>query len=75
MAYCSKPNCRNPASVVLAYSYGDRLVLLEDCPDGRLPPQTYALCPVCADGLQPPKGWDLQDRRERPHLYATLGRL
>lgn len=72
MAYCSKPNCRNPAAVVLAYSYEDRIVLLEDCPEGRLPPQTYALCLVCADNLQPPRGWELRDERTRPRLYATL---
>ena len=74
MAYCSKPNCRKFASVVLAYNYAERLVLLEDCPDGGLPPQTYALCPNCADGLQPPRGWELEDHRERPHLYVSLAR-
>lgn len=71
MAYCMKPSCSHPAAVVLAYSYGDRLVLLEDVPAQGLPPQTYALCPECADGLRPPRGWELRDERERPRLYAT----
>ena len=70
MAYCMKPSCRAPAAVVLAYSYRDQLVVLEDAPDGRLPPQTYALCPACADDLRPPLGWEIKDERRRPHLYA-----
>lgn len=72
MAYCSKPSCRNPAAVVLAYRYADKMVLLEDALEGRLPPQTYALCFICADALQAPRGWELEDRRERPRLYAAL---
>ena len=71
MAYCMKPSCSNPASVVLAYSYSERLVLLEDAPIGSLPPQTYALCSSCADSLSPPRGWELRDQRDRPRLYAT----
>ena len=66
-----KPSCSHPAAVVLAYSYSERFVLLEDAPAGNLPPQTYALCPTCADNLRPPRGWDLKDERERPRLYAT----
>jgi Protein of unknown function (DUF3499) len=72
MAYCSKPNCRAPTAVVLAYNYADRFVLLEDAPERGMPPQTYALCLSCADGLQAPRGWELQDLRSRPRLYATL---
>ena len=71
MAYCMKPSCRAPAAVVLTYNYAERLVALEDAPDGSLPPQTYALCSVCADSFTPPRGWDLRDARLRPRLYAT----
>ena len=71
MAYCMKPSCSHPASVVLAYSYSEMLVILEDVPSGGLPPQTYALCSGCADNLRPPRGWELRDERERPRLYAT----
>ena len=70
MAYCMKPRCRTPASVVLAYSYAGQLVLLQDA-EAQLPPQTYALCSSCADALRPPKGWAVRDERERPRLYAT----
>ncbi len=71
MAYCMKPNCRNPAGVVLGYNYEERLVFLEDAPGGMLPPQTYAVCSACADSFGPPRGWELRDERARPRLYAT----
>lgn len=70
MSYCSKPSCRGTAAVVLAYSYADRKVLLADVPDDGRPPQTYSLCLTCADNLSAPRGWDVDDRRERPVLFA-----
>lgn len=72
MAYCSKPNCSAPAAIVLAYSYTDRIVRLDDAGEDAPPPQTYALCLVCADALQPPLGWALDDRRSRPKLFARV---
>ena len=70
MLQCSKPACGAPAAVILAYSYADRVVDLQDADGSRAHAQTYALCLRCADALQPPRGWTLRDRRSRPPLFA-----
>lgn len=69
MRTCSKPSCHRPATVVLAYDYAGRIAVLEDAGEGSLSPHVYALCTSCSERLQPPKGWELYDRRARPRLF------
>ena len=66
---CSKPGCQQSASAALGFDYSSRVAILEDAPEGDLPPQLYALCPGCADKLTPPRGWLLDDRRRIPALF------
>lgn len=70
MNLCSKPRCTRPGSVALAYDYSDRRATLEDHPEGELSPHLYPLCISCAEGLRPPRGWTLEDRRSRPRLFG-----
>ena len=59
-----------PGSVALAYEYANRVAVLHDHPAGELSPHLYALCPVCAEKLRPPRGWTLEDRRSTPPLFG-----
>ena len=70
MRRCSKPRCFEPASVLLAYNYTQRLAILED-PTTGFTPHLYGLCVACADSLVPPRGWALEDRRRVPRLFLT----
>ena len=71
MNLCSKPRCARPGSVALAYDYAGRRAILHDPPDGEMSPHLYALCVVCAEKLNPPRGWTLEDERVEPPLFAT----
>ncbi len=70
MDTCSKPGCSERATVVLAYDYAGRTALLLDPEPGGASPHLYALCMRCAENLRPPRGWILDDRREKPALWA-----
>lgn len=52
---------------MLAYDYSESIAVLEDRPRGEIPPHLYLLCERCADGLRPPLGWTLLDRRDLFH--------
>jgi hypothetical protein len=63
---------------VLAYDYSSRVALLDDPSEGDTSPHLYPLCTVCAEGLRPPIGWELVDRRSEPVLFLrepALGRV
>ncbi|HEX2051730.1 MAG TPA: DUF3499 family protein [Actinomycetota bacterium] len=70
MITCSKPGCGRAGAVVLAYDYAARRAMLFDPGDERPPPHLYALCGRCAERLSMPRGWTLDDRRDRPPLFA-----
>lgn len=70
MTQCSKPSCARPGAAVLAFDYAARLAVLEDPPDGEVSPHHYSLCSPCAEGLSPPRGWELIDLRSRPRLFV-----
>jgi hypothetical protein len=62
--------CGTPASTHMSYSYGDRLIWLED-----LRVSAGAGYPMCADHagrLTPPRGWTLTDRRTAIPLFVPL---
>jgi hypothetical protein len=69
MNLCSKPNCARPGSVVLGYDYSARVAILQDPVVGELNPHLYVLCGRCAERLNPPRGWTLEDRRSEPPLF------
>ncbi|MGI8707841.1 MAG: DUF3499 family protein [Actinomycetota bacterium] len=69
MRLCSKPGCGGPAIGLLGYNYAEKRALLEDAAERDIPPHLYALCAVCADRLNPPRGWILEDRRYEPPLF------
>jgi hypothetical protein len=68
---CAKPGCSGSATTVLSYRYEGAVAILEDPPEGAISPHVYALCGSCAEKLQPPRGWTLEDHRSRPPLFLT----
>ncbi len=73
MNHCSKPGCTQVGGAVLSYDYDARLAFLDDPPDGQVSPHAYVLCISCADRLDPPRGWLLDDRRSEPPLFVPGG--
>jgi hypothetical protein len=69
MSQCSKPACSGQSSVVLAYDYSARKVLLLDLNAGQLSPHVYGICDPCAERLTPPRGWYVEDLRTGPSIY------
>ena len=72
MSTCSKPGCTRPGGALLSYDYQARLATLTDPPEvGEVSPHLYVLCTVCAEKLNPPRGWLLDDMRSEPPLFVT----
>jgi hypothetical protein len=59
---------------MLAYDYATRHAVLDDA-SSDVHPHLYPLCISCADGLTPPIGWILEDRRIGPALFASDAEL
>ncbi len=55
---------------MLSYDYDARLAFLDDPPADEVSPHAYVLCISCADRLDPPRGWLLDDRRSEPPLFV-----
>ncbi|MDQ3962803.1 MAG: DUF3499 domain-containing protein [Actinomycetota bacterium] len=70
MNHCSKPGCAQVGGAVLTYDYDARLAFLDDPIGDRVSPHAYVLCVSCADRLDPPRGWLLDDRRSEPPLFV-----
>lgn len=68
---CSRTGCSEPATATLSYRYRQSQVWLDDLSPER-EPHLYDLCRRHADGLSVPNGWQLQDRRSRHPLAATV---
>lgn len=59
---CARPGCGQTATTTLSYAYAQRVVWLDDlAPEDS--PANHDLCDRHADRTQPPRGWDLKDRR------------
>ncbi len=59
---CARPGCGQPATTTLSYAYDQRQVWLDELwPENS--PANHDLCTRHADRTQPPKGWELRDRR------------
>lgn len=64
--------CAAPAVIVMSFSYGERVVWLDDLTEPTAP-GVYAMCDEHAGRLTPPVGWQLVDRRTAPRrLFASL---
>ena len=59
---CARPGCGRPATTTLSYVYAQRTVWLDDLHDEDSP-ANHDLCTPHGDRTQPPKGWELSDRR------------
>lgn len=59
-----RPGCGEPATALLTYDYGERVVWLDraDKP-GELNGSAWPMCTTHADGLRVPVGWRCEDRR------------
>ncbi|MQB01710.1 MAG: DUF3499 family protein [Actinobacteria bacterium] len=69
MSMCSKPGCVGRGAAILAYQYEERRALLADVSD-EISPHVYLLCSGCAERLRPPRGWVLDDQRNKPAVFA-----
>jgi hypothetical protein len=69
VSHCSKPGCANPGTALLGYDYAAKQAYVDDPPQGEPSPHSYVLCTACAGKLNPPRGWDLIDRRAEPPLF------
>ena len=54
----------------MTFDYDARLAFLDDPSGDQVSPHAYVLCISCADRLDPPRGWLLDDRRSEPPLFA-----
>lgn len=75
MSTCAKPGCAGSATSVLSYDYSAKVARLEDPTLEPISPHVYALCSECAQKLQPPRGWTLEDERARPPLFLDDARI
>ena len=53
------------------FDYAERRAVLEDPVAGQLSPHSYLLCTLCAEKLTPPRGWELEDHRDKPQLFLA----
>ena len=62
---CARPGCAALATTTLSYVYAQQVVWLDDLA-AEDSPANHDLCDRHADRTQPPRGWDLRDRRHAP---------
>jgi hypothetical protein len=70
MAACAR--CSDPATSLLTFAYAARQSWLADLA-GRTPHAGIVLCASHADGITPPMGWVLHDRRSPPQWLGDAG--
>ena len=59
---CARPACRHLAATTLSFLYAQQMVWIDDL-HAEDSPANHDLCTVHADRTNPPRGWDLNDRR------------
>lgn len=55
---CTKNGCERPAAATLTYSYADSTVVVGPI-SVYAEPHSYDLCATHADGVNPPRGWEV----------------
>lgn len=59
---CARPGCGHGADTTLSYAYDRQTVWLDDL-STEDHPANHDLCRLHGDRTQPPRGWELRDRR------------
>ncbi len=67
---CARPGCGHEADTTLSFVYAQQIVWLDDL-SAEDHPANHDLCARHADRTQPPRGWQLSDRR-RARTAARL---
>ncbi|MCZ7631713.1 MAG: DUF3499 domain-containing protein [Microthrixaceae bacterium] len=62
---CARPGCSQAAVATLSYAYSESAVWLEELAV-EAHPMTHDLCLLHSDAVKVPRGWDLNDVRNRP---------
>jgi hypothetical protein len=68
---CARPGCGESAAATFTYDYQARTTWL-DALAAESHPMAYDLCNGHADALSVPRGWRLEDRRDRAPYGASL---
>lgn len=71
MRLCGRPGCNEPATATFTFNSGQRCVWIDHV--GRTNASAGHLCHRHADGLAPPRGWELQDRRSLARVLEHPG--
>jgi hypothetical protein len=66
---CSRPVCKEEASMTLTYQYSRALVWIDDLTQDS-DPHAYDLCEQHGRRLTVPGGWRMEDRRDRFRLVV-----
>lgn len=66
---CSRPVCKEDASMTLTYQYSRALVWIDDLAQ-ECDPHAYDLCEQHGRRLTVPGGWRMEDRRDRFRLIV-----
>ena len=66
---CSRPVCKEDASMTLTYQYSRALVWIDDLAQ-ESDPHAYDLCEQHGRRLTVPGGWRMEDRRDRFRLIV-----
>jgi hypothetical protein len=66
---CSRPVCKEDASMTLTYQYSRALVWIDDLTQDS-DPHAYDLCEQHGRRLTVPGGWRMEDRRDRFRLIV-----
>jgi hypothetical protein len=66
---CSRPVCKEDASMTLTYQYSRALVWIDDLAQEN-DPHAYDLCEQHGRRLTVPGGWRMEDRRDRFRLIV-----
>jgi hypothetical protein len=71
MRLCGRPGCNEPATATFTFNSGQRCVWIDHV--GRTNASAGHLCHRHADSLAPPRGWELQDRRQLARVLEHPG--
>jgi hypothetical protein len=71
MRLCGRPGCNEPATATFTFNSGQRCVWVDHV--GRTDATAGHLCHRHADALAPPRGWEVQDRRQLARVLEHPG--
>ena len=71
MRLCGRPGCDEPATATFTFNSRQQTVWLDHLEES--PASAGHLCQQHADRLSPPRGWELQDRRDLARVIDHPG--